>query len=287
MAEFSTWEGKWGQAPEGKWRRGNGVRPRSKLRIWIGVFGSGPDPFSWSFLGLTFWKDWVVSYKAQLFWDGQITVPVANPNTPQYGGPEALLAYQDGKCGSWAEFFLATIYAQGLPGSTGFPAVQLAKIDPLAPTMKVKPGGFLMQGFKRPPDNETYYNTFVKYKKQAGTGQWNYEFKGTPGVPFNQPQAAGQGNLSPLADFDYHEMVLFDFGNQGFKLYDPSYGTIYSGKDQNAALQQFQDRAIVAFYTPTEQPDGTFKWKIKRAELGVLQTKYSLYNPPWFPLVRP
>jgi hypothetical protein len=152
----------------------------------------------------------------------------------------------------------------------------------------------LLKGFKIPGGDGTYETKFLGYKKDPVTNQWSYVLQGNAAIAFNSRlQAPGQGNPSPVANFPHHVMVLFDFRNipgvvkQGsVELYDPSYGAIYSGRDENEALQQFQDKAIVAFFT-AKQRDGFSQWSIKRPTPGELQLRNWFPNPVWFPVKPP
>ncbi|MCI0640251.1 MAG: hypothetical protein L0Y72_18420 [Gemmataceae bacterium] len=183
---------------------------------------------------------------------------------------EALLRTRDGMCGSWANFFLHILRAQGIttarlrfvipkytnvegflvknwefPGIKNFPAtyqmgaVRYARLQ----------GGQVVQGpvdylsygwFNFPNDGDTMQPNFNagELLMDASKGAGEFLWQGTAWVT-DADGIHGQNADNPYSMFRDHVLVTFND-----VLYDPSYGKLYDGAD---ALDKFETNAIAGY----------------------------------------
>ncbi|GEM_PF-3618974 len=180
---------------------------------------------------------------------------IQNPST----AVPNLLLLADGRCGTWAQFFINALQAQGLAPvslrATGVrpkPAFGVGMlVSQWNQALNIGPAGPNYPGnvnvvFRRnralanyPVENVLGFNQFDGFWPQTAAapgGVWQYVWGANP-PQFNyvggQGANKGQNNPTPRSIFMDHAIVLFNG-----TYYDPSYGLTYLGKQdmQNTAL---------------------------------------------------
>jgi len=209
-------------------------------------------------------------------YNNQILRYYANPQIG-LGTAEALCIRGDGQCTAWASLFTDILQSQGIEA---YSKTIVSTKD--KERFLVKNWEFVgpFQEFSYEDVSYGYINVFlledlVEDTDEQGAGDFicnddgTYDFVGTPQVEERKGLAA-QGNRNPIANFNFHEIVLVKIGEQN-KYYDPSYGTSYK------SLMDFQNKSIAGFYrfnpNPVELPDGfLYKYYFRKPEI-VLQLK--------------
>lgn len=207
----------------------------------------------------------------------------SNPQNSDYCWTyPALLQYEDGRCGAWADFFYNIIVAQWIEGvqvssvlwkengllpqglsNALFNDVQMFFGDE-SPKIEIK-GTYIDQNNDGIDDYWTTFAYFFVKKWDFSNSnkfyKWNKEYKPIANVPIgplqlqngnwlNDSELNGieaQGMENPMSSFVDHGIVKF-----GGNYYDPSYGTaIQHSKEEweNASLQGYGTASFIFFNT--------------------------------------
>jgi hypothetical protein len=200
-----------------------------------------------------------------LDWRNNITGP---------GSAQRLVREGDGQCEAWAELLLSAIYAQGLTRDNALGTVRL---EAIIPSRKTYPNAYLIINTGWTPkeknkDDDLFvkllYNPRYKgnedkvYVKKAG--KWVYNWQGREGTTEVGPELSyspddtlkAQNNANPRAEFPNHAIVLI-----GNKIYDPSYGVIYTGA--NDGLSAFQEKAVWGIAESAKTVSEPEKWNLR------------------------
>jgi hypothetical protein len=209
---------------------------------------------------LKYWEPWSVSAYITDTW---------RPLCPGVHGPLPVLRDGVGRCGTWADFFVAALNSQGISAQTvkvseekGFPCGPIC--DQTKEWMLIKDWTFL-----KPTASGPFPYQAVYLLKQQGSSKSATRVK----TEFRYPsQSKGQGGTTPppgMFVVGDHEIVRYTVPSGGpGVLYDPSYGT-----GPFTDIQQWAKVSIAGYMTVNQYNHGTNQWRIVlRAHKGSCQT---------------
>jgi len=160
----------------------------------------------------------------------------ANPYST-HNGVDSLMAFGDGRCGSYQQLMMQILYDQGLPESTVKPKVVTPNTDYISQALTAYQAQYGV-------DPTTIYDQrnvrnifFVK--------NWTLSTS-TPFSPVDLPDIPAQGNSNPIAVFGDHALVEING-----QIYDPSYGD-----GPYSSVIDWQDASIDGFGVQFIDPTG-------------------------------
>ena len=228
--------------------------------------------------------------------DGMVYWKVGGNGAVAY---EKFLMDGNGSCGSWADFLVAVLGAQGISSgvsevvpptpldeAAGFPnALAKYKTEKLPPgtTSKV-----YLDGTQPGPSGLTVGDVFLSPDSNNGSvnhgiffvkATWDFtktfmNISDWTAPLTEQTGSAAQGNTNARAYFGNHAIVLYTRTVGGATYYDPSYGGgIYSGTDRKKNLEDASLKAFGALFQ-------VFVWSGSSWDSSGYYVWYERDNPP-------
>jgi hypothetical protein len=170
----------------------------------------------------------------------------ANYERPGGSETSALLAYNGGECGGFADFFLHVLMAQGISQQDPFVQVSssilVQRWEPQGQQI-VTPNGqvdvVLFAPFEETDDRDAPFTAmFTEARDRYNLNEFS-QLRRLPGL-------AGQNSPAPRADFGLesgHIFVRLVIGGVTRWL-DPSYGVEYAGDTDDERINSFEDQAV-------------------------------------------